>query len=89
MVNAIVTERDKEMDMDTEEEVRRIAYELWESSGRPAGCEIENWLRAEAMWQARQSPAAATQAASAGKPRSAAPAAPPNATKRRGPYKPF
>ncbi len=87
MVEAMVRERDKTMDK--EEEVRHIAYELWESSGRPAGCEVEHWLRAETIWQARQSPAAAPQAASTGKPRSTAPATPPKTNKKRGPYKPF
>ncbi|MSQ25434.1 MAG: DUF2934 domain-containing protein [Dehalococcoidia bacterium] len=81
MADALVTEKG--------EHVRRIAYELWESSGRPAGCDLEHWLRAEAMWQASQTPAAAPQAASAGKPRSSAPATPPKEAKKRGPYKPF
>jgi Protein of unknown function (DUF2934) len=32
---------------DLHERVRRRAYELWESEGRPAGREYDHWLQAE------------------------------------------
>jgi hypothetical protein len=32
---------------DLHERVRRRAYELWESQGRPAGREYDHWLQAE------------------------------------------
>ena len=32
---------------DLQERVRRRAYELWESEGRPAGREHDHWLQAE------------------------------------------
>jgi hypothetical protein len=46
--------------METQEEIRRIAYEIWEKEGRPEGRDVEHYLRAEAMWreaQAQQNPA--------------------------------
>lgn len=56
--------------MDREEEIRQLAYRLWEQEGRGAGGEMERWLRAEAMWreeqtegQPSQSPATSTEAA--------------------------
>lgn len=40
-----------------DEEIRQIAYELWLREGRPDGQQSEHWLKAEAIWQARQEPA--------------------------------
>jgi hypothetical protein len=39
--------------MDKEEEIRKVAYELYERSGRVPGREIENWLKAEKIVMAR------------------------------------
>jgi len=33
--------------MDPYDEIARVAYELWEQSGRIDGRDIENWLEAE------------------------------------------
>ncbi|HZD40344.1 MAG TPA: DUF2934 domain-containing protein [Terriglobales bacterium] len=37
--------------MGRDEEIRLIAYKLWESENRPEGREAEHWARAEALWQ--------------------------------------
>jgi hypothetical protein len=37
-----------------DEEIRQIAYYLWLDEGRPDGRHVEHWLRAEAIWRARQ-----------------------------------
>lgn len=37
--------------------VSRVAYELWENAGRPAGRDLEFWLAAEAKLRAPQQPA--------------------------------
>lgn len=42
--------------MHHEDEVKLIAYELWEQEGRPDGQDMEHWLRAEAIWAERQLP---------------------------------
>ncbi len=39
--------------MDIHEEIKKVAYELYEKSGRIGGREIENWLAAEKMVIAR------------------------------------
>ena len=39
-----------------EEEIRLIAYHLWQDEGCPHGRHLEHWVKAEAMWQARQHP---------------------------------
>ena len=35
------------------EEISRRAYELWESEGRPEGCDLRHWLQAEQELSAR------------------------------------
>ena len=37
--------------------VSRLAYELWENAGRPAGRDLEFWLAAEAKVRAVKQPA--------------------------------
>jgi hypothetical protein len=34
-----------------DEEIRLIAYHLWENKGRPEGHHVEHWLKAKAMWE--------------------------------------
>lgn len=36
-----------------EEEIRRIAYEIWEKEGKPAGKDFEHYMRAEQAWDRR------------------------------------
>ena len=45
-----------------QEKIRQLAYDLWESGGRPEGREMEFWLRAEAEIAAGKPPAAAKSA---------------------------
>lgn len=40
--------------MHHEEEVRLIAYEIWDQEGRPEGHDLDHWLQAEAIWAERQ-----------------------------------
>jgi hypothetical protein len=39
--------------MGMQEEIKRVAYELYEKSGRVGGHELENWLAAEKIVMAR------------------------------------
>ena len=39
--------------MDMHEEIRKIAYELYEKSGRIGGRDLENWVEAERIVRAR------------------------------------
>jgi hypothetical protein len=36
------------------QEIAARAYQIWESSGRPPGCEMKNWLEAEKQLMASQ-----------------------------------
>ena len=40
--------------MKRQEEIEKLAYELFEKSGRPHGREIDHWLEAERISEARQ-----------------------------------
>lgn len=37
--------------MQHNEEIRLIAYRIWEEQGRPDGRDLEHWLKAEAISQ--------------------------------------
>jgi hypothetical protein len=32
------------------EEIRELAYRIWQEEGYPHGCEVEHWLKAETIW---------------------------------------
>jgi len=40
--------------MGREDEVRLIAYSIWEEESCPDGHDCEHWFRAEALWEERQ-----------------------------------
>ncbi len=44
--------------MHHEQEVQLIAYHIWEEQGHPHGCDVEHWLKAEAVWHEKQGHAA-------------------------------
>jgi hypothetical protein len=37
-----------------DEEIRQIAYHLWQEEGCPDGRHLDHWSKAESIWQARQ-----------------------------------
>ena len=37
-----------------EDEIRMIAYHIWEDENRPDGRDIEHWLKAEVIWERKQ-----------------------------------
>ena len=39
------------MQIEREEEIRGLAYKIWEQEGYHHGHDIEHWLYAEAIWQ--------------------------------------
>lgn len=39
--------------MGREEEVRKIAHQIWAEEGQPEGRDRDHWQRAEAIWQER------------------------------------
>jgi hypothetical protein len=34
-----------------DEEIRQLAYRLWQEEGCPDGHEVEHWLRAQMIWE--------------------------------------
>ena len=43
--------------MAKEDEVRLIAYHIWEEEGCPNGRDCQHWYMAETIWEERQKPA--------------------------------
>ena len=41
-------------EVNREEEIRQLAYKLWEDAGRPDGHADSYWLKAETLWLDRQ-----------------------------------
>ncbi len=48
---ARVTTVEEPKDSGRDEEIRAIAYRIWEEEGRPEGRASEHWLKAEAIWE--------------------------------------
>jgi hypothetical protein len=45
--------------MGREDEIRLIAYDIWEEESCPDGCDCEHWFRAEVIWEEQNKKAAA------------------------------
>jgi len=37
-------------EMNGDEEIRQVAYKLWQEEGCPDGYELQHWLRAKMIW---------------------------------------
>lgn len=37
-----------------DDEIKSIAYRIWEEEGRPDGRDLDHWLKAEAVWNEQQ-----------------------------------
>jgi Protein of unknown function (DUF2934) len=66
-----------------EEEVRLIAYSIWKDEGRPNGCDLDHWFRAEAICSDKES-TQALPVADAPAPRKARPKAKRSRGRSRG-----
>ena len=68
-------------------EIAKRAYTIWELEGRPAGKDLEHWLRAEAEFEATQhAQFQATQHAQTGKEGAPKPRRPTTKRTRRSPH---
>jgi Protein of unknown function (DUF2934) len=38
------------MEVEREEQIRKLAYRIWQEEGHPHGYEVQHWLKAEAIW---------------------------------------
>jgi len=39
-----------------DEEIRQVAYKLWQEEGCPDGYDLEHWLKAETVWLEEKRP---------------------------------
>ncbi len=37
--------------IDPDEEVRQLAYKLWQEAGCPNGSDVQHWLQAQEIWR--------------------------------------
>ena len=42
------------MEPNRDDEIRQLAYRLWQEAGCPEGSDVQHWLNAEAIWLAQQ-----------------------------------
>ena len=56
-------------EIDRDEEIRQLAYRLWQEAGCPNGSDLQHWLRAQELWQEEHRPKSRPKPAKARKPR--------------------
>ena len=56
-------------EIDRDEEIRQLAYRIWQESGCSNGSELQHWLKAQELWQEKHRPKNRTKPAKAKKPR--------------------
>jgi hypothetical protein len=39
------------MEIEREEEIRELAYKIWQEEGCPHGSDVQHWLRAKMIWE--------------------------------------
>jgi hypothetical protein len=66
-----------------DEEIRQIAYKLWQEEGCPDGRHLDHWFSAEAIWRVRQEAAQSDQQPRPKAKRTRKKTAPPARTKSR------
>jgi hypothetical protein len=44
------------MEIEAQEQIRKLAYRIWQAEGYPHGYDVQHWLKAEAMWQEEHRP---------------------------------
>ena len=38
-------------EIDRDEEIRQLAYRLWQDAGCPNGADLQHWLKAQELWR--------------------------------------
>ena len=44
------------MDERDQQQIRELAFEIWQKEGCPVGRDVEHWLSAEAIWKSTHPP---------------------------------
>ena len=42
--------------IDRNEEIRQLAYKIWQESGCPDGADVQHWLKAQEIWLETHAP---------------------------------
>jgi len=56
-------------EIDGDEEVRQLAYRIWQEAGCPNGSDLQHWLKAKEIWLENQPSETRTKPSKAKKPR--------------------
>jgi hypothetical protein len=56
-------------EIDQDEEVRQLAYRMWQEAGCPNGSDVEHWLTAKEIWLETHRPEKRTKPSKARKPK--------------------
>ena len=46
----------RRMEIEAQEQIRELAYRIWQEEGYPHGYDVQHWLKAEAIWQEEHRP---------------------------------
>jgi Protein of unknown function (DUF2934) len=46
----------RRMEIEAQEQIRELAYRIWQAEGYPHGYEVQHWLKAETIWQEKHRP---------------------------------
>lgn len=44
------------MEIERDAEIRELAYGIWQEEGYRHGCDVQHWLKAEAIWREKYGP---------------------------------
>ena len=44
------------MEIERDEEIRELAYRIWQEEGYLHGHDVQHWLKAESIWQEKRRP---------------------------------
>jgi hypothetical protein len=44
------------MEIEREQEIRELAYQIWQEEGCPQGCDVNHWLKAQMIWEKTNRP---------------------------------
>ena len=56
-------------DSDHDEEIRQLAYKIWQEAGCPNGSDLQHWLKAQKIWLETHRPKDRTKPSKPRKPR--------------------
>jgi Protein of unknown function (DUF2934) len=46
----------RRMEIEPQEQIRELAYRIWQAEGYSHGYDVQHWLKAEALWQEEHRP---------------------------------